>query len=170
GPDGEIQFDKDKEAARQFFLQHVNQNTVFFHSLEEKIDYMVDNGYWDAGGLDQYHDAEIKELFKYAYSFKFRFETFMGAFKFYSQYATKTYDGSRYLERYEDRVVMDAMALARGNYSAADDYILSIIPGRFQPATPTFLNAGRADSGEMVSCFLLRIEDNMESIARAIGS
>lgn len=31
---GKIQFDKDKEAARAYFLQHVNQNTVFFHSLE----------------------------------------------------------------------------------------------------------------------------------------
>lgn len=27
---GQIQFDKDKESARQYFLQHVNQNTVFF--------------------------------------------------------------------------------------------------------------------------------------------
>ena len=33
---GNIQFDKDRQAANQFFLQHVNQNTVFFHDLEEK--------------------------------------------------------------------------------------------------------------------------------------
>ena len=39
-----------------------------------------------------------------------------------------------------------------------------IIEGRFQPATPTFLNIGKAQRGEPVSCFLLRIEDNMESI------
>ena len=32
---GNIQFDADKKAARQYFLQHVNQNTVFFHSLDE---------------------------------------------------------------------------------------------------------------------------------------
>ena len=38
---GLIQFDKDREAVRQYFLQHVNQNTVFFHDLEEKIDYLV---------------------------------------------------------------------------------------------------------------------------------
>ena len=31
--DGNIQFDKDREAANQFFLQHVNQNTVYFHDL-----------------------------------------------------------------------------------------------------------------------------------------
>ena len=29
--EGKIQFWADKEAARQYFLQHVNQNTVFFH-------------------------------------------------------------------------------------------------------------------------------------------
>ncbi|MBV8966164.1 MAG: ribonucleotide-diphosphate reductase subunit alpha, partial [Mycobacteriaceae bacterium] len=29
--DGRIQFDKDREAAHEYFLQHVNQNTVFFH-------------------------------------------------------------------------------------------------------------------------------------------
>ena len=34
GPNGEIQFDKDREAANQYFLQHVNQNTVFFHDLD----------------------------------------------------------------------------------------------------------------------------------------
>ncbi len=38
GEDGKIQFDKDRMAARQFFLQHVNQNTVFFHNLREKLD------------------------------------------------------------------------------------------------------------------------------------
>ena len=37
GPDGEIQFDKDREAARAYFLQHVNQNTVFFHNQDEKL-------------------------------------------------------------------------------------------------------------------------------------
>ena len=45
-----------------------------------------------------------------------------------------------------------------------------IIAGRFQPAMPTFLNSGKAQRGEAPSCFLLRIEDNMESIARGINS
>lgn len=45
-----------------------------------------------------------------------------------------------------------------------------ILSGRFQPATPTFLNAGKQQRGELVSCFLLRIEDNMESIGRAVNS
>jgi ribonucleoside-diphosphate reductase alpha chain len=42
---GKIQFDADKEAARQYFLQHVNQNTMFFHDLKEKIDYLDENDY-----------------------------------------------------------------------------------------------------------------------------
>lgn len=168
--DGNIQFDKDKEAARQYFLQHVNQNMVWFHSIEEKLDYLVENDYYDEVVLDQYHRSDVKALFKHAYSYKFRFPTFVGAYKFYSQYALKTFDGSRFLERYEDRVVMTALGLAQGDKDLAGDYITEIIEGRFQPATPTFLNLGRKQRGELVSCFLLRIEDNMESISRAINS
>lgn len=167
---GNIQFEIDKEAARQYFLQHVNQNTVFFHSLEEKLDYLEDNDYYDKSVLAPYTNEQIKELFKHAYSYKFRFPTFVGAYKFYSQYALKTFDGERYLERFEDRVTMVALGLAQGNAEKAREYIDEIITGRFQPATPTFLNLGRKQRGELVSCFLLRIEDNMESISRAINS
>ena len=31
--DGKIRFDKDVQAAHQYFREHVNQNTVFFHRL-----------------------------------------------------------------------------------------------------------------------------------------
>ena len=167
---GKIQFGKDKEAARSYFLDHVNQNTVFFHSLEEKLDYLVENDYYDHMVLEQYDFEDIKELFKHAYSYKFRFPTFVGAYKFYTSYALKTFDGERYLERFEDRVVMNGLMLGRGNVQHAKDVIDEIISGRFQPATPTFLNAGKKQRGEFVSCFLLRVEDNMESIARAVTS
>jgi len=166
----QIQFDKDKEAARRYFLDHVNQNTVFFHSLEEKLGYLVDNDYYEQEVLSMYSEEFVKDLFKQAYAHKFRFPTFVGAYKFYSQYALKTFDGSRYLERFEDRVVMNALMLAKGNEEFAKDLVDEIITGRFQPATPTFLNAGKKQRGEFVSCFLLRIEDNMESIARGINS
>jgi ribonucleoside-diphosphate reductase alpha chain len=170
GANGEIQFDKDKEAARAYFLDHVNQNTVFFHSLEEKLHYLVENEYYDSSVLDQYSFEFVKDLFKHTYSYKFRFPTFVGAYKFYTSYALKTFDGDRYLERFEDRIVMNALLLARGDEAMAKDVVDEIISGRFQPATPTFLNAGKAQRGEYVSCFLLRVEDNMESIARAVNS
>src|SRR4051794_14388634 len=170
GADGEIQFDKDREAARAYFLQHVNQNTVFFHDLNEKLDYLVENKYYEPEVLAQYDRAFIKTLFEYAYSKKFRFQTFLGAFKYYTSYTLKTFDGKRYLERFEDRVCMVALALAEGDQDFAVSLVDEIVSGRFQPATPTFLNLGKAQRGEPVSCFLLRIEDNMESIARGINS
>jgi ribonucleoside-diphosphate reductase alpha chain len=170
GADKKIQFDKDREAARAYFLDHVNLNTVFFHSLEEKLDYLVEKEYYDPAILSQYSFEFTKELFKQTYAHKFRFPTFVGAYKFYTSYALKTFDGERYLERFEDRVAMNALMLARGNQELAKSLVEEIITGRFQPATPTFLNAGKAQRGEFVSCFLLRIEDNMESIARAVNS
>ena len=63
-----------------------------------------------------------------------------------------------------------ALALADGDEALALDLIEEMMTGRFQPATPTFLNEGKAQRGEPVSCFLVRIEDNMESIARGINS
>ncbi len=168
--EGRIQFDKDRLAARHYFLQHVNQNTVFFHNLEEKLRYLVEEGYYEPQVLAQYEFPFIKQLFQQAYAKKFRFETFLGAFKYYTSYTLKTFDGKRYLERYEDRVCMVALTLAAGDTGLAQDLVEEMISGRFQPATPTFLNCGKRQRGELVSCFLLRIEDNMESIGRAVNS
>lgn len=168
--DGNIQFDADRQAARQYFLTHVNKNTVFFHDLEEKLKYLVDEGYYEAHVIEQYDFADVKDLYRRAYAYKFRFPTFLGAFKYYTSYTLKTFDGTRYLERFEDRVTMVAMYLGNGDIGTARALVDEIMSGRFQPATPTFLNAGKAARGELVSCFLLRVEDNMESIARGINS
>lgn len=169
GNEGQVQFDKDKEAVRDYFTNEqfgVNANTVFFHTLQEKTDYLIEHGYWDEKVVRRYGQEGLKRLMQRAYAHKFRFQTFVGAYKFYTSYALKTYEGDRFLERFEDRVVLTAVA-----YSEDEDHagrlIDHIIEGRFQPATPTFLNAGRAFGGEPTSCFLLRVDDNMESIARA---
>ena len=166
--EGKIQFDADREAARQYFLQYVNKNTVFFHDLKEKIEYLIENEYYEPELFDKYSYEFVKSLFKRAYAAKFRFPTFLGAFKFYTSYAMKTFDGKRFLERYEDRVCMTALLLADGDNELAERIVDEIISGRFQPATPTILNAGKKQRGELVSCFLLSVEDNMESIGRAL--
>jgi ribonucleoside-diphosphate reductase alpha chain len=168
--DGKIQFDKDVQAAHQYFREHVNQNTVFFHDIDEKLDYLIQQNYYEREVLDQYSRNFVKTLIDRAYAKKFRFPTFLGAFKYYTSYTLKTFDGKRYLERFEDRVVMVALTLAAGDTTLAEKLVDEIIDGRFQPATPTFLNSGKKQRGEPVSCFLLRIEDNMESIGRAINS
>ncbi|UXU76487.1 MULTISPECIES: class 1b ribonucleoside-diphosphate reductase subunit alpha [unclassified Paracoccus (in: a-proteobacteria)] len=168
--DGKIRFEADRKAAHQYFLQHVNQNTVFFHNLDEKLRYLVDEGYYEAEVLDQYSRNFHRAIWDAAYARKFRFPTFLGAFKYYTSYTLKTRDGQRYLERYEDRVVMVALTLARGDEALAMHFMEEMLSGRFQPATPTFLNAGKKSRGELISCFLLRVEDNMESIGRSINS
>ena len=165
-----INYESDKEATKQYFLQHVNQNTVFFHTLEEKLDYLVTEGFYRSDVIEKYPMNFIKSLYKKAYAKKFRFKSFMGAFKYYSAYTMKTLDGERYLERFEDRVCMVAMTLGNGDQELAVSIMEEIISGVYQPATPTFLNAGKIRGGELVSCFLVRVEDNMESIGRSINT
>jgi ribonucleoside-diphosphate reductase alpha chain len=170
GPDGKIQFDKDKEAVRAYFLEHVNPSTVFFHDLEEKLNFLVENDYYEKEFLEKYEFAFVKKLFKTVYDKKFRFPTFVGAYKYYTSYTLKTFDGKRYLERFEDRVTIAALYLADGDKKLAENIAEEIISGRFQPATPTFLNAGKAQRGELVSCFLLNVDDDLNSILRSVNS
>ncbi|TLU65621.1 class 1b ribonucleoside-diphosphate reductase subunit alpha [Enterobacter sp. MF024] len=168
--DGKIQFSKDGEAVDAFFNAHVRPNSVTFASPQARLDYLVSEGYYDPRVLARFDSSFVLGLFDHAHASGFRFQTFLGAWKFYTSYTLKTFDGKRYLESFEDRVVMVALTLAQGDETLARQLTDEILAGRFQPATPTFLNCGKAQRGELVSCFLLRIEDNMESIGRAVNS
>ncbi|MDY0418415.1 class 1b ribonucleoside-diphosphate reductase subunit alpha [Enterobacter sp. 170198] len=167
---GRIQFDKDREAVDAFFAAHVRPNSVTFANQNERLDYLVKEGYYEERVLVRYDRSFVVRLFERAHASGFRFQTFLGAWKYYTSYTLKTFDGKRYLESFEDRVVMVALTLAQGDEALAEQLTDEILSGRFQPATPTFLNCGKAQRGELVSCFLLRIEDNMESIGRAVNS
>lgn len=168
--DGKIPLEKDLTAVKAFFLEHVNPNTVFFYTLDEKLDYLIENDYLEKEFLNKYSREFVKNLMQEIYNKKFRFKSFMAAFKFYKQYALKTNDNQRYLERYEDRIVFNALYLADGNEELAKDLADEMINQRYQPATPTFLNAGRKRRGELVSCFLIQATDDMNSIGRTINS
>ena len=168
--EGRIQFGKDREAVDAFFAAHVRPNSVVFGSQQERLDWLVKEGYYEERVLTRYDRAFAVALFERAHASGFRFQTFLGAWKYYTSYTLKTFDGKRYLESFEDRVVMVALTLAQGDEVLAESLTEEILSGRFQPATPTFLNCGKAQRGELVSCFLLRIEDNMESIGRAVNS
>lgn len=166
--DGTYDLEKDKLAAKEYFLGHVNKKTVFFHTLKEKLDYLVEENYYEKDFLDQYSYEEIKEVFRLAYSFKFRFPTYMGAFKFYNDYALKTNDNENYLERYEDRMSIVALYHADGDVEKAKKLVTLLMKQTFTPATPTLLNTGRKRRGEFVSCFLLSIEDSLNGISKAV--
>ncbi|MEH7760175.1 class 1b ribonucleoside-diphosphate reductase subunit alpha [Bacillus pumilus] len=168
--DGKFQFEKDKEAVKSYFIDYVNQNMVFFHDLEEKLDYLKEHDYYEEEFLSLYSKDDIKKVFKFAYSFKFRFPSFMSAFKFYNDYALKTNDKMKILERYEDRISIAALFLAKGNTDKALRYVESMIKQEYQPATPTFMNAGRKRRGEMVSCFLIEVGDSLNDISKAIDT
>ncbi|MEP9892120.1 class 1b ribonucleoside-diphosphate reductase subunit alpha [Klebsiella sp. GG_Kp171] len=168
--EGRIPFEKDRQAVEVFMTAQIQPNTLSFVSQEDKLTWLVREGYYDPQVLAGYDRAFVLALFAHARRAAFRFQTFLGAWKFYTSYALKTFDGKHYLEDFADRCVMVALTLAQGDDQQARQLMEEMLSGRFQPATPTFLNAGKQQRGELISCFLLRIEDNMESIGRAVNS
>lgn len=167
---GNIPFEKDQQAADLYIRDSVASRTVKFSGIAGRLRYLVDEGYYEAEIFNQYPFSFVTGLHQQAEEAGHRFTTFLGALKFYQSYALKTFDGSQYLENFSQRCCMVALTLARGDQTLAVDILNDILHGRFQPATPTFLNCGKQQRGEFVSCFLLRIEDNMESIGRAVNS
>ncbi len=168
--DGQIPLNKDKEALAAFFKENVEPNTLTFATAMDKINYLIDNDYLEEEFIKKYRPAFIEDLYQFLDEQHFTFKSFMAAYKFYSQYALKTNDGTAYLERYEDRVAFNALYFADGNEELAMSLADEMIYQRYQPATPSFLNAGRKRRGELVSCFLIQITDDMNAIGRGINS
>ena len=167
---GQIPLHKDKEALSAFFAENVHPNTKSFDSITDKIRFLIENDYIESAFIAKYRPEFIEELSQSLYDFDFRFKSFMAAYKFYQQYALKTNDGEAYLENIEDRVLFNALYFADGNEKLAHDLAMEMIAQRYQPATPSFLNAGRSRRGELVSCFLIQVTDDMNSIGRSINS
>ena len=167
---GQIPLNKDKEALASFLEENVGPNTKRFANLKERFDYLIANDYYEAEFIHKYDFSFIEKLYAFLRQANFHFKTFMAAYKFYAQYALKTNDGAYYLENFIDRVAANALFAADGNEELAMALSDEIIHQRYQPATPTFLNAGRKRRGELVSCFLIQITDDMNSIGRGINS
>lgn len=166
----QIPLHKDKEALEAFFKENVEPNTKNFSSIREKINYLIEHDYIESEFIHKYSFDFIEKLYQYLDKQQFTFQSFMSAYKFYSQYALASNDGTEYLERYEDRVAFNALYFADGDETLAMNLADEMIHQRYQPATPSFLNAGRKRRGELVSCFLLQVTDDMNSIGRSINS
>ena len=164
-----INLNLEEKSVRDYFLNNINQNMIFFHNLEEKIQYLVENKYYYEKVINRYSLEQIKNIFKIAYNKKIRFKSFVGAFTFYERYALRTTDKTRILERYEDRLSMIALTIAT-SYDEAVDFIHVLADRVLQGSTPVFLNAGKLKGGDLVSCYLLSMEDNLESISYVINS
>ncbi|MBR8696790.1 class 1b ribonucleoside-diphosphate reductase subunit alpha [Enterococcus gallinarum] len=161
---------KDKEALAAFFKENVEPNTMTFDTVTDKINYLIEHDYLEEAFIRKYRPAFIEELYQFLSEQHFTFKSFMAAYKFYSQYALKTNDGTAYLESYEDRVAFNALYFADGDEELALALADEMIYQRYQPATPSFLNAGRKRRGELVSCFLIQLTDDMNAIGRGINS
>jgi len=166
--DGFYNLQKDKDAL-YVFLEVVQEKKKTFASLKERLGFMIEHTYYEDVFVN-YTLADIESLYEVAKSQGFVFQSYMAASKFYTDYALKTNDGKYYLEDYEDRVISVALCLARGDLSKARHFVIAMMKQNYQPATPTFLNAGRGRRGEMVSCFLLEMDDSLNSIGFNIST
>lgn len=168
GSDGFYQLEKDREAVA-VFMEEVQAKTMTFNSVKERMDYLIENDYYE-NVYEKYTVEQVDEIFRLAHGAGFQFASYMAISKFYKDYALKTNDKSMYLEQYPDRVAIVALSLGRGDFELAKRLTVSMIEQRLQPATPTFLNAGKSRRGEMVSCFLLEMDDSLNSINYVLGT
>lgn len=167
---GKYQLEKDREALSSYIEEFIQPKLRKFNNLEERLKYLIDEGYYSKEVINQYSMDFIKNIYEIIDKQKFEFQSYMSANKFYQNYALKSNDGKEILETYNDKVLIVALTLGNGNKDLVLNLADKIVKQEFQPATPTFLNAGRKRAGEMVSCFLLSVEDSTEGISYAISS
>ncbi|MBB5888374.1 class 1b ribonucleoside-diphosphate reductase subunit alpha [Lactovum miscens] len=190
---GQIPLHKDKEAIVAFLKENVSPNRAFSYlnknvivngewaesghtnleagkklSYYEKLKWMIEKDYYESEFIYNYQPEFIEELRFWLAEQNFTFLSFMAAYKFYKQYALKTNSNDYYLEDPEDRALMNALYQANGDERLARDIARVIINRRYQPATPTYANNGRARRGEFASCFIIQVQDNMSDIGRSI--
>lgn len=168
--DGIIPLHKDKEALEAFLVENVEPNYIKFDNFHDRLNYLIANDYIDVDMIDKYSFDFMENLYNWIYEQNFEFGSFMAAYKFYQQYALKTNDGEFYLEHLEDRVWNNALYFGNGDEALAKSLAEEMITQRYQPATPSYLSAGRSRAGGMVSCFLLTTADDMNDIGRTINS
>lgn len=167
---GKYQLEKDIEALNCYLDEYIKPRLKVFDSLEDRLKYLVENDYYSSELIEKYDIDFIKEVYETIGNTDFRFRSYMSANKFYQNYALKSNDGKYILENYNDKVLIVSLALGNGDRNLALNLAEKLIKQEFQPATPTFLNAGRKRAGEMVSCFLLSVEDSTEGISYAVSS
>lgn len=160
--DGFYDLEKDQEALK-VYLEEVQEHTKEFPTELDRLSWLVENDfYFDCFSL--YDEHFLKDISAKAYTYDFEFASYMAATKFYQSYALKTNDKKTYLENYEQHMVIVALYLAQGDNYFALELLDTLMTQVYQPATPTMLNAGRSRRGELVSCYLLSLDDSLNSI------
>ncbi|QXN70145.1 putative ribonucelotide-diphosphate reductase alpha subunit NrdE [Bacillus phage vB_BspM_Internexus] len=167
GDNGFWQLENDKLAISSF-AEEIDEYSIKFPNLLERLNWLIGNNYY-YNVFQDYSLSQIEEVYNAIKKVPFSFQSFMAISKFYSTYALKTTDKKYYLETYQDRIAIVALYLFDGNLDKAIQAAIAMIEQRVQPATPTFLNAGKARRGELVSCFLDEMDDTLNSISHIEG-
>lgn len=160
--DGFYNLESDKLATK-LYESEVENKLVDLGGGITRIEKLINDQYY-IDFFEMYSKEQVEEIIDEVYSHNFEFQSYMAISKFYESYALKNSDKSKILEKYEDRIVCVALFLGSGDYKVALDLAKAMITQQFQPATPTFLNAGLKNSGELISCFLLELDDSLNSI------
>ena len=63
-PEGQLNIEKDKQAVKKYFVDYINMNMVWFHDLEEKINYLLDNDYYSYELFSKYDILDVKRYSK----------------------------------------------------------------------------------------------------------
>lgn len=159
---GFYNLEKDQEALA-VFLEEVKEKTMHFPDEIERLIYLVDEDfYFDV--FEFYEESFLKKLIKKSYSYNHKFASYMAATKFYQDYALKTNDKKMYLENIEQHNIIVVLYLAQGDENFATELLDALMLSIYQPATPTYLNAGRTRRGDLASCYLLQLDDSLNSI------
>ena len=73
---GQIQLGKDKEALEAFLNENVKPNTKQFSSIKERINYLIQNNYYEEEFISKYSFEFIEKLYDYLKKEDFHFKTF----------------------------------------------------------------------------------------------
>ena len=109
--DGFYDLGKDQEALSAY-LEEVAGKTQYFNNELDRLSWLVEHDfYFDCFSL--YDEHFLKEISAKAYTYNFKFASYMAATKFYQSYALKTNDKKTFLENYEQHMVIVALFSTR---------------------------------------------------------
>ncbi|MCL1934814.1 MAG: class 1b ribonucleoside-diphosphate reductase subunit alpha [Defluviitaleaceae bacterium] len=166
--DGFFQIEKDS-LALEAYLKEIDNKKLKFENIHNHLSYLIDNEFYE-DFYEKYSRKAIEKAYNILKDANFRFSSFISASKFFQSYAMKTKDKAMYLEGYEERILATALHVSCGDENLLYDLCNMMIKQHYQPATPTFLNSGKVKRGELVSCFLLEIDDSLNSISFGLST
>lgn len=171
GEDGFFCLEKDKLAIQEY-QKYISECEKYSHKRRgfERIKWLIETEYYLSQLIEKYSETQINQLTEEVYGAGFQWKSYISISKFFESFALRSNCGKYILESYEDRVIVTSLFLADGDFELARKIANLIIRQIYQPATPTFSNAGKKRSGMLVSCFLLEAEDSINSINYIIST